>query len=333
MNKCSICFVINTLSEENLPIVLKNLNLFKSLIYKIKTILIIIKNHKLFERYKKIIDRDKKLRDNVVTLFVNKDIPLSAGRNIGLKKCKFDYIAFVDDDVLLTNTWITKAIDIFRRYKHVVAITGNCIPHIFERKSKKKYTKNLLLKDFYWLIGCTYYDHTDSSKDEFYIKTLIGSNMIFRKKVFDNIGGFNQKLGFISRGKRKIYIGGEDTEISYRITLNDIGKIAYSKKMISYHIISPQKLRIPTMLKRAFFYPLSLKLVYLELSKQNLQIENKLFFEQYKMHALKIIKKLLKLAKGLFKKPSNIHLLLSSTILLTSILVGYIFKYIISLKQ
>ena len=246
MNNCSICFVINTLNEENLPIVLKNLSLFKLSPYKIKTILIVVENYELYEKYRKILSQDKKLRNEVLTLFVNKNIPLSVGRNIGLKKCKSDYIAFIDDDVLLTNAWITTAINIFKRYDNVVAITGRCIPYV----SGRKYIEKLLLNDFYWLIGCTYYDYADSSKDHFYINTLIGSNMIFRRKIFDNIGGFNQKLGFISKGERKIYIGGEDTEISYRIVLNGIGKIVYSEKMTSYHIISFKKLHIFTMIKR-----------------------------------------------------------------------------------
>jgi len=316
--------ITNILSEDFLPIIFKNMNLIHKLNLEginIKIVIVVISNRSLADKLEEFVSKQK-FKDFVSIVFVPKRVNLATGRNIGINLCKDSkFIAFIDDDLLLTRQWILNTLDVFRKNDNIVALTGNAIPVVLRSIKGQIILKYLLPREFFWLIGCPYFSELETSVSMFYIDTLIGSNMIFRREVFEKIGAFNEKLGFITLKGKKILIGGEDTEISQRIIRENLGKLACSKRMIAFHIIGKKKIALTALLKRAFWYPLSY--MYVQRSLLSSKRKENSFMLRHKKFARNLIKKILLLIKGSVSKPSNIVLLFGIALFSIAVLIGH----------
>jgi len=67
-------------------------------------------------------------------------------------------------------------------------------------------------EEFYWAIGWFIYE---SREDKHCIRSNFGSNMSFRRDVFEKVGKFDDKFGLVDDLMRT----GEETELSIRATI------------------------------------------------------------------------------------------------------------------
>ena len=141
---------------------------------------------------------------------------LSAARNAGLAAASGELIAFTDDDVEVTDNWISRITRAFAK-PDCMAVSGLVLPRELETEAQVAFQSRLsrglslpfrpitfdpaFFEDWRgrgvpcWLIGA-------------------GANMAFRRQVFDRVGLFDERLGAGAAGCS------EDSEMWYRILAN-----------------------------------------------------------------------------------------------------------------
>lgn len=115
---------------------------------------------------------------------------ISSLRNFGAKKSSADYIAFIDADVVVKRNWIKNAMELLASDTSIACV--GCSPQIPSRAT--------------WVERAWHMDVM--AKPQQGKRSWIASmNMIVRRDVFEEIGGFNEKL-----------VTCEDVDLGYRIT-------------------------------------------------------------------------------------------------------------------
>jgi len=131
---------------------------------------------------KGIIKKAQKNTNLMITyLFNNLGKGPSLSRNIGAKKAKGKYLAFLDDDDVWQSTFLQEMYDLALKLKHDMVLTG--IEH-FNRG-----------------LNCIISSKTKRCKEGLGIENVIinnvgitGSNMLINKHVFLNLGGYDITL-------------------------------------------------------------------------------------------------------------------------------------------
>ena len=139
-------------------------------------------------------------------------------RDIGAKKAKGEYIAFLDDDAYPERDWLSVAEKEFKE-KKVAAICG---PAMTPKNSSFFQKASGLFFESIFGSGNTRYREKPAKKS-FYVDDYITVNLIVNKKIFLEIGGFNCE-----------FWPGEDAKLCLELT-NSGHKIWYSNKLIVYH--------------------------------------------------------------------------------------------------
>lgn len=163
---------------------------------------------------------------------------LSAARNTGILASKSPLIAFLDDDAIPCQTWITTIVDTFNQRPEVMAMGGKIAP-IFESKRPE-----WLIKPFE--LPYTIVDLGNRIKE--YPKRLhpCGANMAMRKLVFD-ISLFPLELG----RKGDSLLSGEETWLFGQIE-KDGHSILYHPQMAVDHFVPANRLTEDWIMKRYY---------------------------------------------------------------------------------
>ncbi len=148
-------------------------------------------------------------------LFTETNQGLSFARNRGIKESSAELLTFIDDDAWLDKNFLLEVVQFMEQYKEVASVGGEILLD-YEGKKPNWQTKYLAS-----LFG--YFSY--SKRTEPFKKTSFprGSNMTFRKSVFDQVGDFNTSLGRIGRN----LLGGEEKDIFQRI---------YSHRLTVYYL-------------------------------------------------------------------------------------------------
>lgn len=193
-----------------------------------------------------IVDGSKnyfeKIKDEFPDLEVylnEKNYGLLVSRNRGAKLSSGHVIAFIDDDAVADRNWISELIKMYRA--GAIAAGGRLVPLWIVKKP------NWLPEEFYWLIGVTHLGFPETVAE---VRNTFGSNLSFRRDVFLELGGFNPKMGGI-KGSRLLQ-GGE-TELCGRMQKRHGKKVMYNPRAIVYHKIFPERVRVRSLTRRAFW--------------------------------------------------------------------------------
>lgn len=174
LNKYSISVVIPAYNSEKT--IIKCLDSIKNqtLIDTIKEIIVVNDGSK--DNTKKIVEDYKRNNKNLNIVLINKQNEgVSAARNDGLKAAKFDWVALLDSDDEWTNNKIEIQLTEISKNKDIDYIGGDFVKEgvkILGKKIKKLYKvniKDLCLKSF---------PQT--------------STVLFKRKIFQTIGGFDE---------------------------------------------------------------------------------------------------------------------------------------------
>lgn len=129
---------------------------------------------------------------------------VSSARNLGIANALGDIIGFTDDDCVVSNTWIEKAVPYFNN-ENVGGVIGSTQP--------QKPPENRKFKIVHFI---------QINKD---IDSYATCNIFYRKNVLLEVGGFDTNLQV-----------GEDTDLGWRVKNNNY-IICFDKNILVYHII------------------------------------------------------------------------------------------------
>jgi len=157
----------------------------------------------------------KKYSDIPYKYFIETQQGLSFGRNRGIQESSGDLLTFIDDDAWLDENFLKEVVNFMEASKDVASVGGTILLD-YEDKKPRWLSKYLASLFGYF----KYSDKTEPFKKSDYPR---GSNMTFRKSVFEKVGDFNTTLGRIGQNLG----GGEEKDIYLRM---------YAKGLVVYNL-------------------------------------------------------------------------------------------------
>ncbi len=149
---------------------------------------------------------------------------LSHGRNRGIVESAHSIVTFLDDDAVIAPDFFEKTMDFFEKHPAVNAIGGKILLQYMERKP-----------DWYnpFLASILGYFNPGDKEEVFSGRNYFrGSNMSFRKEVFNKYDGFNTTLGRVGKN----LAGSEEKELFYRLK-NKGEEMWYVPSTVVYHLV------------------------------------------------------------------------------------------------
>jgi glycosyltransferase involved in cell wall biosynthesis len=135
---------------------------------------------------------------------------LVQARRAGFERATGDLIANIDADTIVTEGWLGRVLDQFRRQPGLVALSG---PYIYYDVPK---STRVFVRAFY-VMGYFFY-----VLNRFVLgvgSMLQGGNFVVRRSALVAIGGYNARFSFY----------GEDTDLARR--LNEIGAVKFTFRL------------------------------------------------------------------------------------------------------
>jgi glycosyltransferase involved in cell wall biosynthesis len=170
--------------------------------------------------------------------FVETNQGLSHARNRGIKESNGEFITFVDDDAWADKDFIKKSIG-YLETDSSLAVVGGKIFLDYEKEAPKWVSRFLLSLFGYYNLGNSPVNFNKRNYPR-------GSNMTYRKVIFDKYGGFNTDLG---RNGGDL-MGNEEKEIFIRIfNKGEIG--IYHPDLIVYHAVPVERTQLSFIKKQA----------------------------------------------------------------------------------
>lgn len=166
----------------------------------------------------KLTTKNKFAYENV-TIAHSPEVKVSARRNIGVNNAKNPIVGFLDDDCHVAKNWAEIVFQKFQNYPKIECLTGSVLP--YREFDKNKYYCPSIFKlnnQSHIKQPVTHWKHIGS-----------GNNIVFRKKSFDEIGGYKEWLGYGSR-----CLGAEDADIILSLIKNK-KTILYCPRVVVYH--------------------------------------------------------------------------------------------------
>jgi len=154
----------------------------------------------------------------------------SFARNTGAAIAKGEWVCFMDDDAVATIDYVKNIIKHIQDHPFIVGFGGRIIPKYIpaEPKWMSYYVSSLVGNFDYAPTACAFENG----------KYPLESNMIVKKSVYDQIGGFNVNLPGVVGTLR---IGGEGKELFYKIIA--LGHtIYYDPSICVHHVVEVKKL-------------------------------------------------------------------------------------------
>ena len=146
----------------------------------------------------------------------NKTIPLTQG----------EIVAFLDDDVEVRPEWLESIDGFFKNYPHD-AMQGSVIMRPEDEKNEK------LQQALYRYRTVDFVNYRSETGSD--LRTLTGGNMALRRKVFERIGMFDERLGPGGFGIS------EDVEFAQRVLKAGL-RIGWEPKAAVYNELDPARL-------------------------------------------------------------------------------------------
>lgn len=147
----------------------------------------------------------------------------SAAINEAVKIADGDLLAFLDDDVVVEQNWLSAVEEFFQDGRFPVGQGAIHLP-----PSANPHTLHLV--DLYRTVPRIDYDATVSS-----LHSLNGANFFMTRDLFNRVGGFDERLGPGAAGTS------EDVELAWRLIRSGFA-IGYAPQAMVFHRIDPSRL-------------------------------------------------------------------------------------------
>jgi glucosyl-dolichyl phosphate glucuronosyltransferase len=162
---------------------------------------------------------------------------LSFARNRGIREAAGDLVTFIDDDALPEKDFLEKTAAFFDQHPEAVASGGKILLR-FMGEIPKWYNKFLSP-----LLGYFSYGNTTRLFKSNYFR---GSNMTFRKSLFNTFEPFDIRLGRTGN----ILTGSEEKELFYRLKKNGV-QLWYNAEAVVYHLVPEERTTVGFIKKQA----------------------------------------------------------------------------------
>jgi glucosyl-dolichyl phosphate glucuronosyltransferase len=182
---------------------------------------------------KNVVEKLKSEYENLKYIIEGKT-GLSNARNTGYINAQSAYIGYTDDDAKVSSNYVEQCLKIIDNYKP--DIFGGPVYPFYE------YEKPNWFKDIYGNMSC--FEKSGWTTPEQY---LSGPNIILRKNLLVECGGFDPNLGMDGYTSRY----GEETQVVFWAHQHH-KKIYYSTDLIVYHLVPKYKLNLLYHLKSGY---------------------------------------------------------------------------------
>ncbi len=141
-----------------------------------------------------------------VRTIINPVVGIAGSRNLGLKRARFDYIAFTDSDCVAPLNWLSQLVAGFEKYvkeePELAAVGGSNVP---PRDSGLFYnTLDIMLNTYLGSHGSVQGRRYERDR---YVPHIPTVNILYHKPTVLSVGGFDVTFGNI----------GEDQDLSFRL--------------------------------------------------------------------------------------------------------------------
>ncbi|MEJ2577931.1 MAG: glycosyltransferase family 2 protein [Kineosporiaceae bacterium] len=171
---------------------------------------------------------------------------LSGARNSAVEHVHTDLVAFLDDDAVADPQWLARLVRPFT--DATVNVTGSWAD---PRWPDSGTAPDFLPRELWWIVGCSYTGQPRTAAD---VRNVLGCGMVFRREVFDLVGGFNEHLGRVG----KIPLGGEETELCIRLRRQrPESRVVFEPSAVLHHQVSRERVRWSYLIRRSYAEGLS----------------------------------------------------------------------------
>lgn len=189
--------------------------------------------------------RNSVAKKDKLTIYEITTSGLDNARNFGVKHAKGEVIAFIDDDALAAQNWVEALAKSHEKIKAPV-IGGKVLPK-WPNDRKPTWVKGILLA--YLSILDNYSDKPTSIHP---FDWLAGTNISFKKYIFDEVGYFDEEL---DRKEKNLLSSGE-VDLCNRIRKKGY-EIVFDPSLIVEHVIQESRLTFQYMIDRAYWQGVS----------------------------------------------------------------------------
>lgn len=162
---------------------------------------------------------------------------LSAARNLGIAHASGTFIAFLDDDTVVEESWL-KTLRAVLEDEAVAGVGGVTRPRWDGDQP------SWLPEEMLWTLGCSY---RGMPVTQAYVRNVYGGSACFRRDIFTRFGGFNPSLGRTAVG----LAGCEETELCLRVRGHAPDtRFVHDPAAVMYHRVPRSRQKISYVLSR-----------------------------------------------------------------------------------
>jgi glycosyltransferase involved in cell wall biosynthesis len=172
---------------------------------------------------------------------------VNESRNRGINKAKGDFIALLDDDVVVPVEWAHNIVETHLRVRNTGAVTGPAYP-LWTGKGAE-----WIPKEMYWLISCTGWNWQGMKE----VRNVGGMNSSYHRDSIFRVSLFNPTIGPLRGGAKAgkvLYVGAEEIELCIRLRRYLKKLIVYNPRAFVYHKVSDQQTTFTSLTKRAVHF-------------------------------------------------------------------------------
>jgi glycosyltransferase involved in cell wall biosynthesis len=160
--------------------------------------------------------------------------------NKGVELASGEVVANIDDDATADERWVEQLVSSYEE-QDALAVGGRIEPDWVAGEAKH------IPEEFYWLIGAT---HRGFREDAGEVRNTFGSNLSFKREVFEDLGGFRTEIGSEERDRK---LQGGETELCARLHEEYGERVYYNPHALVFHKIFDYRTKRSWLLKRAFW--------------------------------------------------------------------------------
>ena len=164
---------------------------------------------------------------------------LSHARNAGVRAAESDLVAFIDDDALADEGWLSGLVRVYA--EHDAACVGGKVVPIWSASRPRWLPEELH-------ISLTIVDMGDETRQLFGLEYPAGTNVSFSKAALDHVGAFDPSLG--RRGE--LLLSGEEDELCSRLEKAGYKRF-YTPHAVVHHVVPASRLNKRWLMRRAYW--------------------------------------------------------------------------------